>query len=174
MLYVCSVHLDADKVMDRKSRVYHQEQRQNQLISLLKRLSNHCRLDNVDMEDASILIAGDFNMLRNNDLLSSIEQGTIHPTHNIPLRDAYLEAERCNRQPFHLYQCADDRQEVRLVKTFRGGAVLDYVLVSEPIRVLNTLLMHPMASVAGMEKWPCIDHPSDHLPVGIDIEWNGR
>jgi hypothetical protein len=34
--------------------------------------------------------------------------------------------------------------------------------------------MHPMASVAGMEKWSCIDHPSDHLPVGIDIEWNGR
>ena len=178
MLYVCSVHLDADKAMDRKSRVYHQEQRQNQLISLFKRISNHCRLDKVDMKDAFILIAGDFNMLRNNVLLSSIEQGTIHPKHNIPLHDAYLEAERCHRQPIRLYESAEDgrnersNQEVRLVKSFRGGAILDYVLVSDKIVVVDTLLLHPSASVAGMERWPCIDHPSDHLPIGIDIEWD--
>ena len=67
-LYLCSVHLDADKSRDPVKKQHHQSQRQSQLKSLLKRVNLQCKFDNIQIEEAPILVAGDFNMLRDNPL----------------------------------------------------------------------------------------------------------
>jgi mRNA deadenylase 3'-5' endonuclease subunit Ccr4 len=171
LLYVCAVHLDADKAWDKKTREFHQRQRENQLKSLLKRLEHQCNVDKYDIENAPIIIAGDFNMLRNNPINSALSDGELSQGPCIQLRDAYLDSERRNRCSLSLYP--EKSQSGRnLVKTYRGGAVLDYIFVSNQVQVRNTLLCHPSSSSMGMERWPSKEHPSDHLPVGIDFEWN--
>jgi len=183
-LYICSVHLDADKNSDPKKRELHQEQRQCQLKSLLKRINYACKLDNQIIREAPVLIAGDFNMLRENPLHESLVEGslTTSPSAYVSLRDAYLEAERHNRYSIPVYhdesslEYGNDRKTTKndqhLVKTYKGGAILDYIWTSEKVKVIDTLLYHPKSSTIGPEKWPCDNHPSDHLPIGIDLEWN--
>ncbi|KAG7352630.1 endonuclease/exonuclease/phosphatase family protein [Nitzschia inconspicua] len=173
LLYLSTVHLDADKAWDRQTREYHQRQRENQLKSLLKRLNNQCHLDNKDLKDVPVVIAGDFNVLRNNPINTALAKGELLPQLPIHLHDVYLEAEANYRPsrptyPGHKY---DNLGIHDLVKTYRGGAVLDYIYVSDQVQVVDTLLCHPSSHKVGQEKWPCQDHPSDHLPVGIDFKW---
>jgi len=188
-LYLCSVHLDADKSHDPKKRQKHQDQRQCQLKSLLKRINFQCKLDEQQIKESSILIAGDFNMLRENPLHSILMEGTLSPSAHVPLQDAYMEAEQHKRQSIPVYQLESGEEEtnieqqqqqqqknndhqLNLAKTYKGGAILDYVWTSEKIKVLDTLLYHPRSSIMGTEKWPSAEHPSDHIPIGIDMEWN--
>jgi mRNA deadenylase 3'-5' endonuclease subunit Ccr4 len=171
IIYVCTVHLDADKAWDRQTREYHQRQRENQLKSLLKRLDNQCRLDKKDFDKIPLVIAGDFNTLRDNPINTALAKGELSPRLSIHLHDVYLEAEFFNRPSLPLYYQNDGSQNHHLVKTYRGGAVLDYIYVSDRVQVLDTLLCHPSSSVVGSEQLPSQDHPSDHLPVGIDFEW---
>jgi mRNA deadenylase 3'-5' endonuclease subunit Ccr4 len=190
-LYLCSVHLDADKSHDPKKRQIHQDQRQCQLKSLLKRINFQCKLDEQQIKESSVLIAGDFNMLRENPLHSILMEGTLSPSAHVPLQDAYMEAERNKRQSIPVYQQhqeesssgeetniqqqqqqKNDNHQLNLAKTYKGGAILDYIWTSEKIKVLDTLLYHPRSSIMGTEKWPSAEHPSDHIPIGIDMEWN--
>ncbi|VEU43317.1 unnamed protein product [Pseudo-nitzschia multistriata] len=183
-LYICSVHLDADKSTDPKKREHHQSQRRSQLKSLLKRINYACKQEKQIIKEAPILIAGDFNMLRENPLNELLVEGslTTSPSAYVSLRDAYLEAERHDRFSIPVYhqsvlEGGNDigetaSNEKHLVKTYKGGAILDYIWTSDEVKVVDTLLYHPDSSTVGTEKWPCHDHPSDHLPIGIDIDWN--
>ena len=181
-IYICSVHLNADKSQDPKKREYHQKQRQCQLKSLLKRINYACKLDKQIINEAHILVAGDFNMLRENPLHELLTEGNVSPSAQVSLHDAYFEAERHNRHSIPVYHQSSSEEgnsieeksksDQHLVKTYKGGAILDYIWTSEKVKVVDTLLYHPSASTVGTEKWPCDDHPSDHLPIGIDIEWN--
>ncbi|KAL3923802.1 MAG: hypothetical protein SGARI_006149 [Bacillariaceae sp.] len=179
LLYVCSVHLDADKAWDQQTRQYHQRQRENQLKSLIKRINHQCKLDKQDINNVPIIIAGDFNMLRNNPINEAMSKGTVHPRCDVHLHDVYLENEREDRSSLPLYEkggetTATSFETSHLTKTYRGGAVLDYIYVSDQVQIHDTLLCHPKSSTLGGEKWPSKDHPSDHLPVGIDFEWNEK
>jgi len=182
-LYLCSVHLDADKSRNQKMRQHHQMQRQNQLKSLLKRINLHCKLDKMEIKEAPVLVAGDFNMLRENPLHLSLTEGNLTPSAQVPLHDAYMEAEKHKRQSLPVYHYRSSREEeidqqqqnnhqLKLMKTYKGGAILDYIWTSERIKVIDTLLYHPSSSLAGIEQWPSTEMPSDHLPIGIDMEWN--
>jgi mRNA deadenylase 3'-5' endonuclease subunit Ccr4 len=171
LLYVSSVHLDADAARDRQTREYHQRQRESQLKSLLKRLKNHCFLDHINFETVPIIIAGDFNMLRDNPINAALTEGELSLQFPLHFRDAYLEAEQSNHQSLPLYQNQDDSSSHFLVKTYGGGAILDYIYVSHQVKVIKTLLYHPSSSSPGIENLPSNDHPSDHLPVGIDFYW---
>ena len=179
LLYVCSVHLDADKSWDPKTRQYHQRQRENQLKSLIKRINHQCKMDKQDINEVPIIIAGDFNMLRSNPINEAMSEGKVHPRCDVPLRDVYLQNERNDRSSLPLYEKGESNtattssETSHLTKTYRGGAVLDYIYVSDQVQVHDTLLCHPKASTLGGEKWPSKDHPSDHAPVGIDFEWSG-
>jgi mRNA deadenylase 3'-5' endonuclease subunit Ccr4 len=186
ILYLCSVHLDADKSHDPKKRQKNQDQRECQLKSLLKRINFQCKLDEQQIKESSVLIAGDFNMLRENPLHSILMEGTLSPSAHVPLQDAYMEAERNKRQSIPVYQLEsgeeetnnveqqqeNDNHQLNLAKTYKGGAILDYIWTSEKIKVLDTLLYHPRSSIMGTEMWPSAEHPSDHIPIGIDMEWN--
>ena len=177
-LYVCSVHLDADKSTDPKKREHHQKQRQSQLKSLLKRINYACKLENEIIREAPILVAGDFNMLRDNPLHESLAVGslTTSPSAHVLLHDAYMEAERHGRCSIPVYHCElspnENKTNFYLEKTYKGGVILDYIWTSENLKVLDTLLYHPRSSTIGKEKWPCDNYPSDHLPIGIDLDWN--
>jgi mRNA deadenylase 3'-5' endonuclease subunit Ccr4 len=173
LLYVSTVHLDADTASDRQTREFHQRQRENQLKSLLKRLNNHCLLDNNNIETVPIIIAGDFNMLRDNPINAALTKGELSPQLPIHFHDAYLKAEQYNQRSLPLYQQNqnDYKSSHHLVKTFCGGAVLDYIFVSQHIHVVDTLLYHPGSSYYGIERLPSKDYPSDHFPVGIDFQW---
>jgi mRNA deadenylase 3'-5' endonuclease subunit Ccr4 len=171
LLYVSTVHLDADTARDNQSREYHQRQRESQLKSLLKRLNNQCILDNIGFDAVPIIIAGDFNMLRGNPIKTALAKGELWPQFPVHFHDAYLHAEQYNHQSLPLYQNHDDVSSNRLVKTYGGGAVLDYIYVTHQVKVVDTLLCHPSSSTRVIEKLPSKDHPSDHLPVGIDFAW---
>lgn len=183
-IYICSVHLDADKSSDPKKREQHQKQRHSQLKSLLKRVNYACKLEQQVIKEAPILLAGDFNMLRENPLHESLVEGslTTSPSAHVSLRDAYFEAEQHERQSIPVYHhiLSEDehwvensaRNDQHLMKTYKGGAILDYIWTSDKVKVVDTLLYHPSSSASGREKWPCHNHPSDHLPIGVDIEWN--
>lgn len=208
-LYVCSVHLNADSGMDLKAREHQQKQRQSQLKSLLKRINYACKLDNQIIKESPILVAGDFNMLRENPLHELLVDGslTTSPSAFVSLHDAYFEAERHKKDSVPVYRhpevpveagtngtenalatiaateaatatatataaVATKNDRHHLVKTYKGGAILDYIWTSEHVNVVDTLLYHSKSSTVGTEKWPCHDHPSDHLPIGIDLEWN--
>ena len=181
-IYICSVHLDADRSSDPIMRERNQKQRQSQLKSLLKRINYACKLEKQIIKEAPILVAGDFNMLRENPLHASLFEGslTTSPSAYVSLVDAYMEAEhhkQCSIPVYHFERPFDHendvaaKKELHLVKTYKGGAILDYIWTSEKLNVVDTLLYHPKSSIAGAEKWPCDDHPSDHLPIGIDLEW---
>ena len=189
LLYLCSVHLDADRSFDPKERKHHQDQRRNQLKSLLKRINYHCKLDDSSIQDAPILVAGDFNMLRENPLHASLTEGSVSPSAPVPLHDAYMEDELQQRRSIPLYHHNDDNNNndmrtkaknndngncilKQLQKTYKGGAILDYIWTSKKIKVVHTLLYHPGATSLSREQWPSKTMPSDHLPIGIDIEWN--
>lgn len=183
-MYVCSVHLDADRSTDSKRREHHQKQRQSQLKSLLKRINFACKLDNQMIKEVPILIAGDFNMLRENPLHKSLVEGSLTTSPNafVTLYDAYLQAERHKRYSTPAYcdelqhgsekKLKTPNKDQHLVKTYKGGAILDYIYTSEKVKVIDTLLYHPKSSIKGIEFWPNEKHPSDHLPIGIDFEWN--
>lgn len=60
----------------------------------------------------------------------------------------------------------------RLEMTYSSGCVLDYIWASESINIHDTLLLHPQAATKESQKWPSKDHPSDHLPIGVDLDWS--
>ncbi len=178
-LYICSVHLDAQS-LDPKMREQNQRKRHDQLKSLLKRINYACKLEKESIRDSKILVAGDFNMLRENPLFESLVEGNLSPSAKVSLSDAYLEAERHKQFSIPVYQSESSLEEekdatinnqLHLVKTYKGGSILDYIWTSEKLKVVDTLLFHPQSSVVGTEMWPNDDHPSDHAPIGIDLEW---
>lgn len=178
-LYICSVHLDAQS-LDPKMRELNQKKRHDQLKSLLKRINYACKLEKEIIGEVPILVAGDFNMLRENSLFESLVEGNLSPSAQVSLNDAYLEAERHQQFSIPVYQSESllEREndstvnnELRLVKTYKGGSILDYIWTSEKLKVVDTLLFHPQSSVVGAEQWPSDNHPSDHVPIGIDFEW---
>ena len=118
-------------------------------------------------------------MLRSNPINEAMSEGKIHPRCHVPLQDVYLQNECKDRASLPLYKSDGDTataslETSHLTKTYRGGAVLDYIYVSDQVQVHHTLLCHPKSSTPGGEKWPSKDHPSDHAPVGIDFEWSGN
>lgn len=182
-LYICTVHLQADSILDAKNRERSQVGRLKQLKSVLRRINHFCKLEEEKIQEVPILVAGDFNMLRENPLHESLVEGSLagSPAAHVTLNDAYLEAERHKRCSIPVYRnegSLDDgtdekatENDLYLVKTYRGGTILDYIWTSENLKVVDTLLYHPESSCGGSENWPCDDHPSDHVPIGIDVEW---
>ena len=67
-IYLCNVHLEAGEKNDDNLQRYHQ------LKSLFKRLTRQVRSDNILLDDASIIMAGDFNMLRKSPLHTFLSQ----------------------------------------------------------------------------------------------------
>jgi endonuclease/exonuclease/phosphatase family metal-dependent hydrolase len=59
----------------------------------------------------------------------------------------------------------------KLAMTYSSGTILDYIWASEVVTIHETLIFHPHAVMNQRQKWPSYDHPSDHLPIGIDLEW---
>jgi mRNA deadenylase 3'-5' endonuclease subunit Ccr4 len=71
----------------------------------------------------------------------------------------------------------EDGQTVQM--TYCGGSVLDYIwttstaaTTAQPsIEVHQTMVFHPAAFSRERQVWPSKDHPSDHLPIGVDFSW---
>ena len=154
-MYVASVHLEAGIASDNDLQRYHQ------IKSIFKRLSHHCQMDGISIHDAAIVLAGDFNMLRSNIIYQCLSEGQlIHPDDGknkppIPttrLQDVFL---------------MDTRQPVQM--TFAKGYVLDYIWTSNCIGVGKTLCLSPYATQAIPQLWPSQNHPSDHLPIGVEL-----
>jgi mRNA deadenylase 3'-5' endonuclease subunit Ccr4 len=188
LLYLCSVHLEAGESHDNNLQRYHQ------LKSLFKRLTYHCRLDKTSLDDAYIVLAGDFNMLRTNPLHTFLSQGLLYnpqqmktkpPTSIIQLKDAYLDFSTADdegssslqpkksKRHYSTKEVEDEepQQQQQLGMTYAKGYVLDYFWTSRKVDVQDTLLLHPRASTTEPQKWPSETHPSDHLPIGVDLDW---
>jgi mRNA deadenylase 3'-5' endonuclease subunit Ccr4 len=154
-LYLCNVHLEAGISHDNNLIRYHQ------LKSLFKRLANQCRQDKQALEDAPIVMAGDFNMLNTNPLHTFLTLGFLQnpqtkdtlPCTTTKLQDAYMWSDH------------------RLGKTYSRGGVLDYIWTSDHVNIQDALILHPSAETTGSQKYPSKEHPSDHLPIGVDLEW---
>jgi mRNA deadenylase 3'-5' endonuclease subunit Ccr4 len=178
-VYLANVHLEAGEKEGDNLQRYHQ------LKSLFKRLSRQIQADNILLDEASIIMAGDFNMLRTNPLHSFMTQGLLQSPEqlkNLPafstiqLFDAYLDFQdddACQpRLSKILFFSSNNNKTEVLQRTYAMGDVLDYVWHSRSLTVQDTLLFHPLACNTFPQKWPSQDHPSDHLPIGVDFEWN--
>lgn len=174
-LYLANVHLQAGFQED--------ETRYFQIRSLMKRLEHHQQEfgssssnngdgddDNDDESSKSeaLIMAGDFNMVNNNDdviydlltvghLPDDVEEDLVADTLPqpllplLPLRDAYRH-------------CPPVVGPVLM--THRGGSVLDYIWLSDAVHIEETWQSHPAAAVSLRRTWPSHTQPSDHLPVG--------
>jgi len=197
-----------------------EETRFYQLKSLLKRIDKHvqeyccCRAGEVP----PIILVGDFNMRRDNPLYHVLKTGQF-PSAKKKTSDAAAAA--TNASPAHRSRLEtttaqltpllsrNDRErqlpylplrdgysecrpeEGPVDTTYSGGAVLDYLWVSDSVSVHETWRSYPEASVDTDDDdddvdtstatsaravaprrtrtpplWPDADHPSDHLPIG--------
>ena len=154
-LYVANVHLEAGIKMANDLQRYHQVK------SLFKRLAYHCDIDSIPLEDAALVLAGDFNVLRSNIMHLCLSQGQLyHPQQakiKPPIRIAKL-------------QDALGTGTRRLVQmTFARGHVLDYIWTSSNIQAGQTLPLSPHVTQNIPKLWPSRDIPSDHLPIGVEL-----
>lgn len=175
-VYLANVHLEAGEKEGDNMQRYHQ------LKSLFKRLSRQIQADDIMLDEASIIMAGDFNMLRTNPLHSFLTQGLLQSPEqlkNLPafstiqLCDAYLDFQDsgCEPRSSKLHFASANKERDQLRRTYAMGHVLDYVWHSPSLTVKDSLLFHPLACNNIPQKWPSRDHPSDHLPIGVDFEW---
>lgn len=141
-LFLANVHLEAGmKENDNETRFF-------QIRSLLNRLKTHIQAEkekhhvvesnnsNDGVDDAPLILVGDFNMLRDNPIHHLLINGDLPEkemeelSHRrttylplLPLRDAYLYHQQ---QSEHL----TDAAVLEEVATYRGGYVLDYLWTS--------------------------------------------
>lgn len=194
-LYLATVHLDADRRTTRRQLASTlqgrgpQSQRQNQLRSLLKRLRRHCEQDNIRFKEAPLVLAGDFNMIQDNPLYKMLQNGDLAPViggdedddDGLQLVDTYQEAWQAGRSSKIVHHSDNDSTYVgnekwkeglkTLRKTFGSGSIIDYIWTSKQIKVKDTLVFHPSSLTTARESWPSKAFPSDHVPIGIDLEW---
>ena len=159
-LYLASVHLEAGQEEDCNLTRYHQ------LKSLWKRMSNHIRLDKVPLDDAAVVLAGDFNMLYSNPLYSSLSRGLLyHPNNPLTPAKKLTKLEDAYRATTSI------ASPKRLEKTFGGGSILDYIWTSERVDVKECLVLNPQVLDPERQLCPSDTHPSDHLPIGAVFQW---
>jgi CCR4-NOT transcription complex subunit 6 len=170
MIYLANVHLEAGYEKD--------ETRYFQIRSLMKRLEQQVLRDTPDHANANngndhsepaIILAGDFNMRNADDIIYDLLTLGHLPDDDddddlvadtlpqpfmplLPLRDAYR-------------QCPPVPGPVLM--TYRGGAVLDYIWLSDCFSIQETWQAHPMQAQSLQRTWPNPNQPSDHLPVGV-------
>lgn len=160
-LLVASVHLEAGNGQE-ETRFY-------QVQSLMKRLQ-HQAMDYFEptQQTPPLVLVGDFNMRHSSPVYHLLSEGQLPSNHAIkalatklptswpllPLTDAYRH-------------CPPKDGKVRV--TYTGGSVLDYLWVSDSVRVEDTWRSHRDASVRRPHGWPSEEHPSDHLPIGATL-----
>lgn len=161
-LYLANAHLEAG--CGDASEVT----RFNQVRSLCKRLYVHVHKDpDKKSNDApAIVITGDCNMLRFSPVYTFLKTGSFQDARGVkikapclPLRDAYLE----HPPPWG----------PKALMSYRSGHLLDYVWVSDSIKVLRTMPVKDAVSTGGQKEWPSADNPSDHIPIGAILSWPG-
>jgi len=101
----------------------------------------------------------------------------------LPLTDVY------RRKPPVLYQTkievesldpteSKEQKAKPISMTYCGGSVLDYVWTttssSRAIDITKTMVFHPQAFENEPQQWPSKDHPSDHLPLGVEFSWRSQ
>lgn len=159
-IYLCSVHLEAGEEDNNTQQRFHQ------LKSIFKRLTHHSRIDLIHLSEANVVLAGDFNMLSSDPMYSDITAGCLHdpearktkpPFTTLPLIDAFAQIQ----DPLS--------SENTLGMTFAKGYVLDYIWLTPGIAIGGALPIHSSAWLHEPQKWPSEDHPSDHLPIGVQI-----
>lgn len=148
-LYLGSVHLEAGTKEGNDLQRYHQ------LKSLFKRLRYHCTMDGDVLSDASIILAGDFNMLRSNNFYDCLLEGELsHPEKKNNVKSIPI---------------VKFRDGMPLPMTFAKGYALDYIFTSTGIEIDDHLPQSTHALPCIPQPWPSKDHPSDHLPICLQV-----
>jgi hypothetical protein len=94
------------------------------------------------------------------------------PSSTIQLHDAYLDSAMAVSRSSKLDYHTEEKERRQLTMTYRTGYVLDYVWTSRKVDIEDTLFFHPKACTKEPQKWPSEEHPSDHLPIGVDLDWH--
>jgi len=159
-----------------------------QLRSLARRLQLQMEADGIGPAKAPVLLAGDFNFNRTDELHAQLSRGfpspksapaPARPCSGRPRREAKKRTARGLRRggPAPLPPLRDAYIEspprwAAPRATQRSGSVLDYVWASDGVRVLRTL-PQPRNAPRALTAWPSAAWPSDHLPVGAVVSWEG-
>jgi endonuclease/exonuclease/phosphatase family metal-dependent hydrolase len=147
-LYLGSVHLEAGTEDGNDLQRYHQ------LKSLFKRLRLHCSMDGTMLADASIILAGDFNMLRTNFIYDCLRKGELNHPEKIKIKPVPIVK-------FH--------DSIPVPITFAKGYALDFIFTSAGIEIENQIHQSPLATQGVPQLWPSEEYPSDHLPIGVTL-----
>jgi mRNA deadenylase 3'-5' endonuclease subunit Ccr4 len=171
LLYLATVHLDARWDQDAT--------RYSQIKSLLKRLEYHHQLQQNALEQRTgpppepiVIIAGDFNMLRSNPIHHLLATGVSETpgalsSALLPLHDVFGR-----ENP----SVASSSKTPTLRRTFAGGSILDYIWVSPAFSVQPWIMDERCTQRPNRQqyyRWPAMDQPSDHLPIGMTFSFGG-
>lgn len=186
LLFLANIHFQAglDAIAE--------EQRFNQLRSLLRRMQFHVaqysQLLQASQPDSmmDVVFVGDFNMNRSSPLYQLLSTGC-RPTFPsnakvkmsadaslpfLPLVDLYAQYGR--NTSFHGSSDSITWNSPYQKPTFRTGCVLDYVFASgytsaSPWEHEDTESADKEIHQSKAQHWPNAEHPSDHWPVGADL-----
>jgi CCR4-NOT transcription complex subunit 6 len=162
LLVLANVHLQAGFQSD--------EDRYNQIKSLLKRIRNQARRFELEDKDTHIILIGDFNMKQPNPIYHLLSTGKWPALQKI--KNTQAAAVQVQQLPYLPLIDAYEKhipKDGRVRATFRSGCVLDYVFTSQQVETIPWR-SHPDASLQrSLHPWPNAFHPSDHLPIGVDL-----
>ncbi|GAX18677.1 hypothetical protein FisN_10Hh110 [Fistulifera solaris] len=162
--YVACVHLEAGADKD--------ETRFNQLKSLLQRVHYHQSERN---QSAPLIITGDFNLWEAaaHPIYQILATGRIPQALPWDHQKIWLEAPSWAQQLLPLIDTQASQQQ----PTFAGGSILDYIWVSSVLRVEDRWrygnVVRRRDGTYPLQSWPNEQVPSDHIPVGVLLKWNG-
>lgn len=185
-LYLANVHLEAGA--EKAS------QRFCQLKSLLRRLELQRACDvaesqgrpralspSEDAAGAAVVLAGDFNFDRRSALHQLLSTGALPIG---PGQAAYGEPAAMVRRgstayshsllPLkEVYEACSPPWGPPLRSSYRNGRLLDFIWYSESVDCLRAMPVAPEAGSQQPHRIPSKVHPSDHLPVGALLSWEG-
>ncbi|GKY94949.1 hypothetical protein MPSEU_000459600 [Mayamaea pseudoterrestris] len=187
ILFLANVHFQAGRNGQAE------EQRYFQIRSLLRRIqvqaTHHLQSLFLTDTEPSIVLMGDFNMNRTSNIYHLLSKG--NNAFDQPGVDCFKESKQKQQQLPYLPLIDVHRTAMDSLTdsyylqppTFRTGCILDYIFTSESV---ETVPWQPDAihasemrlSPTGRERllrqnrcyaWPSATHPSDHMPIGVEI-----
>lgn len=181
-LYLANVHLEAGGGKEEAAT------RLFQVRSLLRRIELQCEADEARADASSsprpvpLVIAGDLNCDRSSGLHELLVSGRLAPEHPAAASEAAAEAAPPEMAGYthpllplvDAYASTPPPWGPPLRSSQRSGRLLDFIFVSSP--AVSVLRTRPVAKEAGSTRPHQLPHraqPSDHLPIGALLSWEG-
>jgi len=150
-----------------------------------KRFSQHVRLmqmgillnylaTKIDLSNTSLIVNGDLNSLRDDDLLHFLSGDEMRASLAIwqCIKDVNSSFSLSLQAPFKLMNASGCPPFTSYVPHCKE--TLDYIFCDESFEVLSFIPLPEAESMDPYVGLPCVESPSDHLALVIDLKWKRK